>query len=294
MNYKIFLHSLRRCFRLEILLMLVISYSIGTGLVDYLGRGISQQKFWLGLIISLLFYIGSELISNYFFSTSLNTRENKIDSLRFRNNVFMLFVVSLTIIALFTYFLYQELSSNFLFIIFWSSFLVFLILYSIPPFSLKNRGFGDILLSIVVVSITPMFAYILQMRDVHTTLFLITFPIFFLLISYFLAQMLEGYASDIKNNKNTLMTKLGWKTGMKLHNIFLLTTFVLYGLAAIIGLPTRLVIPALFAFPIACIQFWEMWRIGEGYKPRWKLLKISSMGSISVIVYFLLFNLWLR
>jgi 1,4-dihydroxy-2-naphthoate octaprenyltransferase len=274
--------------------MIILSYLVGTGLVDYLGREISQQKFWLGLIISILFYVSSELISDYFLSINNITLENRAESLRFRNNLFILFIVTITIIALFTYFLYQDFSSSFLFLIFWTSFLFFMILYSIPPFSLKNRGFGDILLSILITSITPMFAYILQLKDVHTTLFLITFPVFFLLISYFLAQILKEYASDFKNNKNTLMTKLGWKTGMKLHNIFLLTTFVLYGVAAIIGLPARLVMPALFAFPIACIQFWEMWRIGEGYKPRWNLLKISSMGSISVITYFLLFNLWLR
>jgi 1,4-dihydroxy-2-naphthoate octaprenyltransferase len=90
------------------------------------------------------------------------------------------------------------------------------------------------------------------------------------------------------------MTKFGWKTGMSLHNLFLLTTFLLYGLASIIGLSEKLALPALVSFPIACIQFWEMWRISEGYKPRWKLLKISSLGSISILAYFLLFILWLR
>lgn len=294
MNNKKFLEDLGSCFRLEILLMITISFSIGTGLVDYLGRGISQQQFWLGLIIANLFYVSSELIGCFFSPNFINSRVKDSESLRFRNNIFILFIISLTIVGLFTFILYQGFISNILFIIFWSSFLMFLVFYSIPPFNVKNRGFGDILLAILVVAITPMFAYVLQLKDIHTTLFLISFPVFFLLMSYFLAQLLEKYATDLKNNKSTLMTKFGWKTGMKLHNFFLLITFVLYGLAAIMGLPTRLVLPALFAFPIACIQFWEMWRIGEGYKPRWKLLKISSMGSISVLAYFLLFNLWLR
>jgi 1,4-dihydroxy-2-naphthoate octaprenyltransferase len=160
--------------------------------------------------------------------------------------------------------------------------------------NLKKRGFGEILLSIFVVSITPMFAFNLQMKEMHTTLFMITFPSFFLLISFFLAQKLENYAEDIKLNQNSLMTKLGWKTGMNLHNIFVLITYALYGIAAIFGLPFKLFLPALLSFPIGCIQLWEMWRIGEGYKPRWKLLKISSIGSLSILAYFLLFNLWLR
>jgi 1,4-dihydroxy-2-naphthoate octaprenyltransferase len=159
---------------------------------------------------------------------------------------------------------------------------------------MNERGFGDFLIALLVISIVPMFSFILQMSEVHPTLFLITYPSIFLLLSFFLAKNLSGYANDLKIQKNTLMTRLGWKTGMSLHNLFILFTFILYGIAAIFGLSTPLIIPAILSFPIACIQFWEMWRIGEGYKPRWKLLNASSVGSISILAYFLLFNLWLR
>lgn len=289
-----FLIKLKQSIRFEILLIITISYSIGAGLVSYLGRGIEPILFWLGLLIVNLFFICSELISSYFiFSSKYATEKNKI-LLQVKNNFFVLFILFLTALTLFTFLINQNFISNYLFLIFWSSQLVFLFLYAIPPFKFKERGFGDILITLLVVSVVPMFSFIIQMNEIHSTLFLLTFPVIFLLLSYFLAQTLSGYANDIKNQKNTLMTQLGWKTGMSLHNLFLLSTYLLFGIAAIFGLPTRLAIPALFSFPVACIQFWEMWRIGSGYKPRWKLLKVSSIGSISLFAYFLLFNLWLR
>mgnify|MGYP000859477567 CR=1 FL=1 len=293
-NNNNFLKILSNCIRLDLLIMITVSYSIGAGLVSYLGRGIYLQQFLIGFLITNLFYVSAELISCYFFYTDKFAKERNPELLRFRSNLFVLFILVFTLISLFIYFVYQNFHPSSIFLILLTSFLGFLLFYAIPPMNLKKRGFGEILLSIFVVSITPMFAFNLQMKEMHTTLFMITFPSFFLLISFFLAQKLENYAEDIKLNQNSLMTKLGWKTGMNLHNIFVLITYALYGIAAIFGLPFRLFLPALLSFPIGCIQLWEMWRIGEGYKPRWKLLKISSIGSLSILAYFLLFNLWLR
>ena len=90
------------------------------------------------------------------------------------------------------------------------------------------------------------------------------------------------------------MTRLGWKTGMYIHNLFLLFTYILYGIGGVIGLPWRLVLPAVFSMPFALLQLWEMIRINEGNKPRWRLLRLSSVASVSVLAYFIIFTLWLR
>jgi 1,4-dihydroxy-2-naphthoate octaprenyltransferase len=274
--------------------MITISYSIGTGLVSYLGKRIDQIHFWLGLLIVLLIYISAEFIVCYFYYLNEYVLKKNKKALILKNNFLVLFFTSLVIIAALSFFITYNANPNFIFLLFLGLFLAFIILYAVPPFNLRKKGFGDFLITINVVSITPMFALFLQYQEIHKTLFLITYPAFFLLISFFLAQSLENYEEDIKAQKNTLMTKLGWKTGMSVHNYFILATYVLYGIAAIFGLPTRLVYPAILSFPVAVIQFWEMWRIGEGYKPRWKLLRISSLSVVCVLSYFLLFNLWLR
>ncbi len=289
-----FWEEIKDNFHFEILVIITVCYAVGAGLVSYLGKEIQPVVFWLGLLVSIFFFICSELINRYFiFSSKLITNKN-LEHMRKKNNLFALFVIFLTALTIFTFIIYQNVDSKFLFLIFWSAQLVFLFLYAVPPFTMSERGFGDFLIALLVVSIIPMFSLVLQISEIHTTLFQVTFPSIFLLMSYFLAKNLSGYANDLKIQKNTLMTTLGWKTGMRLHNLFILFTFILYGIAAIFGLPTPLIIPVVFSFPIACIQFWEMWRIGEGYKPRWKLLRVSSISSISILAYFLLFNLWLR
>lgn len=294
MNNKKDILAVRKYLNLQVLVMIIISYSIGTGFVSYLGRDINQKYFWLGLSIVLFFFLAAEFLNNYFLQTELFTIHKNREELIRKNNFFILYVVSITLVTLFFFLIFKEFKFNVPLIIFLLVFLLFLVLYGVPPFRWAKRGYSDFLITFLVVAITPIFALLLQFQEIHSTLFLLTYPAFFLVISYFLAQSLESYAGDMKAKKKTIMTNLGWKTGMNLHNMFILITYVLYGAAAIFGLPSILVLPALFSFPVALIQLWEMWRIGEGYKPRWNLLKISSMGSLGILAYFLLFNLWLR
>lgn len=286
--------EIKKCINFGSLFMLTISYSIGAGLVSYLGKGLDLQIFILGLVIVLLFNISKEILSCFFkFNESfLSNRSKKSNFLK--NSFLILSLSCLTIGAMLSVLLFSKSSAGLILWVFLGIFFIFLFLYAIPPFNFKKKGYGDLLIAISVIAVSPAFALILQLNEIHTTLFLITFPSFFLLLAYFLAHSLQNYYINLKNQNHTLMTKFGWKTGMSLHNLFLLTTFLLYGLASIIGLSEKLALPALVSFPIACIQFWEMWRISEGYKPRWKLLKISSLGSISILAYFLLFILWLR
>jgi 1,4-dihydroxy-2-naphthoate octaprenyltransferase len=190
--------------------------------------------------------------------------------------------------------LYSKVNSGLTLWLVLGIFFVILILSAIPPFSFNEKGYGELLITFRIVALTPSFACLLQINELHKALFLITFPAFFLVLAYFLAQSLENFYKDVKTQNHTLMTNLGWKLGMRIHNYFLLFTYLLYGLASLLGLSGILSLPAWLSLPVASIQFWEMWRIGEGYKPRWKLLKISSLGSISVLAYFLLFIFWLR
>lgn len=286
--------EIRECIKIRLIFFSVIGYAIGAGLVSYIGRVINPQIFWLGLIIVILFCLCTDTLSCFF---NLNEFTNKKSTPKFpllRNSFLILSLSLLTIGAILSVLLYSTTELNFVLWVFLGLFFIILVLSVIPPFFLNKKGYGGFFNTISAVALAPSFACILQINELHRILFLITFPAFFLLLAYFLAQSLENYFEDIKNQNHTLMTILGWKIGMRIHNYFILLTYLLYGLGSLFGLSGILTLPAWFSLPIAGIQFWEMWRIGEGYKPRWKLLKLSSLGSISVLAYFLIFILWLR
>ncbi|PKO07427.1 MAG: hypothetical protein CVU41_01645 [Chloroflexi bacterium HGW-Chloroflexi-3] len=292
-EYKVY-KEIRECVKIRLIFFSIIGYAIGAGLVSYIGRIINPQIFWLGLIVVILFRLITDSLSCFFNLSEIYNRK-KLPKLTLLRNSFLILSLSLlTIGAILSVNLYSITELRFVLWVFLGIFFTILILSAIPPFFLNKKGYGDFLNTISVVALAPSFACILQINELHRTLFLITFPVFFLLMAYFLAQSLENYFEDIKNQNHTLMTVLGWKLGMRIHNYFILLTYLLYGLGSLFGLSGILTLPAWFSLPIAGIQFWEMWRIGEGYKPRWKLLKLSSLGSISVLAYFLIFILWLR
>ncbi len=272
----------------------IVGYAIGGGFASYIGRSIKVDYFWLGLCIVILFSLCSDYLKCFFNVSELGKKNRSKENLTLKNNLLLLSYTLLTIGAIFSVLLYSKFENEFVLLIFFGLFFLVVISSSIPPLLFILRGYSEIFLSIQTTALAPFFAIFLQIDILHQTLFLITFPAIFLLLAFFLAQSLEKYYEDIKTQNYTLMTKLGWNLGMKLHNYFVLISYVLYGIAAIFGLSGILSYPAWLSLPFAGVQFWEMWRIGEGYKPRWRLLKISSLGSISVLAYFYVFILWLR
>ena len=283
-----------QCIKLKSIILSVVGYAIGGGFVSYIGIPLNFKLFWLGLIIVVLFSICTDTLTCFFKSKTLKDGRKLKELILIKNTLLILSLSLLTLGAILSVQLYSSLNSGLSLWLVLGIFFVILILSAIPPFSFNEKGYGELLITIRVVALTPSFACLLLMNELHSTLFLITFPAFFLVLAYFLAQSLENFYEDVKTQNHTLMTNLGWKFGMKIHNYFLLFTYLLYGLASLLGLSGILSLPAWLSLPISGIQFWEMWRIGEGYKPRWKLLKISSLGSISVLAYFLLFIFWLR
>lgn len=277
-----------------ILFAAFISYAIGAGLISYLGKAINWQKYWLGLFIVILFILSAEYLSAFFHYWNQKKKAEFQKNQKIRTVFLQSALTTLTVGAVITFLVIAKGFSNSVVWMFLILFFVINAAYAIPPIELKEKGYGNLVDAVNIAVLSPAFALVLQMGNLHPTLILLTFPSTFLMISMFLAFSLENYYSDIKSNKQSLMTKLGWKTGMNTHNLFILLTYIIYGIAIIIGLPWRLGLPAAFSLPFALLQLWEMVRINEGIKPRWKLLKLSSVASVSVLAYFILFTLWFR
>ncbi|MHB8134290.1 MAG: UbiA prenyltransferase family protein [Anaerolineaceae bacterium] len=272
----------------------ILSYLVGTGFVSYVGRNVNWLLFGLGLGIVILFLMGSEYLSMFFYLNQPRPEFELNFRTKLKNSFFQLGLTVLSVGAVVTFFMFFFVTNKLEIWIFLALFFILNIILVFPPVEIRNKGYRDLISAINLAVLTPAFAQILQLKELHRSLLLITFPSFFLVIAIFLAFSLEKYASDISNKKLSLMTVMGWKSGMNFHNLFLLMTYFSYGLAAIFGLPFNFLMSALFAFPFSILQFWEMVRIGNGEKPRWKILKLSALASIGILVYFLLFNLWFR
>jgi 1,4-dihydroxy-2-naphthoate octaprenyltransferase len=164
--------------------------------------------------------------------------------------------------------------------------------YSAPPFRLAYNGYGELTASVLMCNLFPALAFLLQAGELHRLLAMATFPLSFLYVTLGLVQSLPGYASDLKNDRLTLMVRMGWKQGMNLHNIMVLVGFLLLGAAIMLGLPWPIGGPALLALPVGLYQIWMMYQISSGAAPRWNLLQAAAAATFGLAAYFLVFGFW--
>jgi 1,4-dihydroxy-2-naphthoate octaprenyltransferase len=166
------------------------------------------------------------------------------------------------------------------------------LLYALPPFRLVSSGYGELLMSIIIVALVPALAFLMQRPDIHRLLAMLVFPLTTLHISMLLALEFPDYAADIKQEKRSMLIRIGWQRGMLFHNVLILLSFVLFGLAFTLGLPLSVAWPVIFVLPVALYQVWMMNRIADGAKPNWNILILISIATFILAAYILTFAFW--
>jgi 1,4-dihydroxy-2-naphthoate octaprenyltransferase len=166
--------------------------------------------------------------------------------------------------------------------------------YAVPPVRLEATGYGELTTSILVANLVPAFSLLLQTGEFHRLLAMATFPLTALHLAMLLAFELPDYGNDMKHGKRTLMVRLGWQLGMRLHNILILFSFLLLGIAIARGLPLGIALPAFLVLPLGLLQIWNMNRIFAGAKPHWNSLTLAAMIIFGLTSYMLTYSFWTR
>jgi 1,4-dihydroxy-2-naphthoate octaprenyltransferase len=166
--------------------------------------------------------------------------------------------------------------------------------YSTPPVKLEASGYGELTTSVMIAFMVPAYAYLLQAGELHRLVAMSAFPLAALHLAMLLAFELPDYATDLKYGKRTLMVRLGWERGMALHNILILSAFLLVVLAAAFGYPWFAAWPALLPLPLGIFQIWQMRRIAEGSPPNWNALVVGALALFGAMVYLIGFTFWIN
>src|SRR5688572_29674163 len=202
------------------LLLAALTYFFGASIADYLGKPFRTDAFWLGLTAVLLAQISMNLLAEVFrpVNEPIIGAETFKDRLTLRNDALYISIAALTANVLIAFLLYNNnrltLSSFFYLLL---SLLIILV-YSIPPARLINRGFGEFLLAAHLAYVFPSIAYILQAGETHRFLIL-TIPLVFLAFAYFIVMDFPSFASDRKYERSTFLTRLGWERAVPVHHL---------------------------------------------------------------------------
>ncbi len=285
--------ELLRLSRPWLLLAVTLFYALGVSIGIYLGMSINRNALFLGWAIMLLLFISSGYLKIYYDLSPQEIKTNQKGMPALSRNSILAAVISLltagailtvlmTMQGLLTPVVFFFLGVGFLLSFFWGT----------PPIRLVYSGYGELAMAILVTNITPAFAFILQAGDVHQLLAMLTFPLTALWLAMSVALGFEHYWQNLQANRQVLLVRMGWDRAIVLHNSMILSAYVLLLSARALGLAWALTWPGLLTLPIAGYQIWMLWRISQGEKPRWKLLRLTAINTAVLTAYLFTFALW--
>ncbi len=162
---------------------------------------------------------------------------------------------------------------------------------SVPPFSLSKRGFGDLVYAVVLGHFIPALAFLTQQDSLHRMLPLLSLPVTFMFLAFFISQNFEHFARDQKYSRQTSLTCMGWQNSILLLNAFLLIPYFLLAFSGLLGIPFRLIWPALLTLPLAIYQIYMFWRIAEGANPSWIMIRWVGLAIVVITLYLMTYTL---
>jgi len=286
------------------LLGVIVLYALGVGIANYLGVIIDWTVYILGQVWVTLLQLSTQYLNEYFDSLADQRNINRTfltggsgvlgEGKLPRRVALMAAITCLGILASITVVLisYIALPPEAVLIMI----LAFLgaFFYSVPPIKLEASGYGELTTTILVAIMVPAYAFILQSGELHRLIAMSAFPLAATHLSMLLAFELPDYANDAKFEKRTLMVRLGWQNGMILHNILVLSAFLLFTIAGLFGYPKFAMLAGLLPLPLGLFQIWQMRRIANGARPNWNALIIGSVALFASMAYLLGFAFWIN
>lgn len=274
-------------------------YALGAGIVIFRGELFDWRNFWIGLALVILLQLSCAFLTAFYTRLEEIQRngtraagiESGVEQMP-RGAIMLVAVTTLTAGAMLTAVLFAANAITPAVLLVLGLAFVLAFVYAVPPFRLGNSGYGELLMAILLTTLVPALGYLLQAGEMSQLLGMLTFPLTSLYLAMTLALSLESYYTDLKTGRQNLMIRLGWQRGMALHNVLILVTYLLIGIGAIVGMAWALTWPRLLTLPIGLFQFWQIWQIGNGAPPRWRLLRITAIATFAITVYLQAFTLW--
>jgi 1,4-dihydroxy-2-naphthoate octaprenyltransferase len=278
------------------IVLAALTYFLGAGVARYLGHALIPQIFWLGLISMMLAQTSMNLLVEVFRPPNepINRGETAANRRVIQDAALYISIAVLALVAFIAFLLIKagQLVPSVWFYFAFSFIVIFA--YSVPPFRLVDKGYGEALLAIHISFLIPSIAFLLQSAIYHRLLSATIIPVTFLSLASILALDFPSYSEDLKYARQTLLVRLGWERVVPLHHGLVLMAYVLFAIEPLFGFSLKLLWPAFLTLPFALIQIFWLRNIALGAKPIWTLLSANAMSIFGMTVYLLILGFWLH
>ena len=269
-------------------------FGLGAGMARYLGATLDASRYLVGQVWVLGILFATYFLRRYFDDrdAAANLGRKLWRFLPWKMALLTGAAAGLTTSAAMTFLLIRAGSvSQGLLLILIGGF-VGAVAFGVPPLKLVERGFGDLLLSVMLSAGVPSIAFLLLFGEYHRFLPMATFPLGVMNLAMLVAYGFPRFAVDRASERNTLLIRMGWQNGMLLHNVLILVVFLLVGLAAVFDFPSFAAFPSFLLLPLAIIQVFLMLRVASGAKPNWNAITLGPTALYAILVYIFAFSFW--
>jgi len=276
------------------MLLMALTYVLGTGIARYLGFPARLTIFWLGMLGVLLAQMTMGLLREVFRTDPVLGNNGEATGVGIREGALYTSIAALAACAIVAFILYKDGAFTPPLFVSVGASLVLVLAYAVPPLRLLDRGFEELLLAINIAYLGPSIGFLLQAGTYHMLLSVSAVSLTLLLLATLLVLDFPSYAEDLKYMRATLLLRLGWENAIRLHHGLLLGAYILLGASALFGFSFALLAPAFLTLPFAALQWHLLRNIASGAKPMWNLLTANAVAVFGLTTYFLTLSFWLR
>jgi 1,4-dihydroxy-2-naphthoate octaprenyltransferase len=278
------------------LLLALLTYGLGIGIARYLGGVMRPVPQFFGGLSLLLLLAAANLLGEYFRPPNepivpAETRQKRAELRSILLTVSAAFITSAVLLAFLLGWQGYLPAQAALLMVFY---LLLILSIAVPPVRLLERGFGEIITAFLIAVLTPAIAFLLFVPEVHPFLIGFTFPLFLLGLAWLLATSFENYPEHLKYQHHNLLMRLTWQRAVLVHDGLLIAAYFFLAVLPFLGLPFRLVWPALLTLPLAAYQIFMLRNIAAGAKPIWTALNIAATAVFGLTAYLITITFWLR
>ena len=278
------------------LLTSLVMYALGISFARFLGERIDPDALLKGLVWLVSLSEGLNFLGDYFeapFDQGLPERQTQKQDQKSEVLVYIAAALLAAAALLSVFWIASGGLSTPLALVLVFYFLIYGSLV-VPGLGLNTSGIGEFFTSLVLVVLPPAIGYLAQVGEYHRFLTLAVFPLFPLHLGLVLTLRLKTYAEDSRLERRTLLVRLGWKRGIVVHNLMILSGFLFFGFALLFGMSTRMLAPVFLTLPAAAYLIWTLNNLERGAPVRWKLIRLLSLVVFFLPVYMIFYTAWFR
>lgn len=278
------------------LLLAALTYLLGASIPAYLGRPFLPVPFVLGFAGVLLAQISMAFLREVFrpHNEPLIQGETPKQKETLRNNLLYIAIGMIGAAAVIAFIVHLNFTLTLPAFYLLLASLVLVLAYSIPPFHLVNRGFGELILALHIAYVIPFIGFFFQAGENSRLLTFLLIPLTVLALAYFLIVNFITFSDDEKYERGTFLRRLTWERAVPLHHSLIAFAYVMFALVPLFGFSFNLIAPAFLTLPFAIFQIFQLRAIANGNPPNWRLLTSTALAVFGLTTYFLTLTFWLR